>query len=132
MLGWLVEQAGAVRRGVVTALRARTKVFVLVALAALVLHVALPPLLLTAVRKPADLFMVNPMIGKLPAYLASGPGALRERIEKTWSLALFWFLADGPYGAPEWGFAVTAADLARFSLMSLLIGAYFAIWAYAR
>ncbi|MBI3628303.1 MAG: hypothetical protein HY217_01735 [Candidatus Rokubacteria bacterium] len=40
---------------------------------------------------------------------------------------LFWFSADSPYGV-EWGVAVTVADLARFILMALLFGAYFALW----
>src|SRR5262249_18324221 len=44
----------------------------------------------------------------------------------------FWFSADGPYGAPEWGFAVDTADIARFVLMSALIGTYFALWNYRR
>jgi hypothetical protein len=52
-------------------------------------------------------------------------------VERAWGLALFWFSADGVFGI-DWGFAVTAADLARFALMALLIGAYFALWRYRR
>jgi hypothetical protein len=82
-------------------------------------------------RKPADYFTFNPWLAKLPAYLASGEGSLAQRLEKTWNLALFWCSADSPYGV-EWGFAVTVGDLARFVLMALLVGAYFALWSYRR
>src|SRR2546430_7079148 len=47
-------------------------------------------------------------------------------------VALFWFTADGPYGFPEWGFAVDTMDLGRFLAMSLLVGAYFALLLYRR
>src|SRR5262249_22325850 len=36
------------------------------------------------------------------------------------------------YGFPEWGFAVDAADLVRFLLMSALVAAYFALVLYRR
>src|SRR6185436_13788976 len=39
--------------------------------------------------------------------------------------------ANGIFGI-DWGFAVTAADLARFVLMGALIGAYFALWLHRR
>jgi hypothetical protein len=42
-------------------------------------------------------------------------------------VAVFWFSADGDFGAPEWGFAVDALDLVRFLAMSLLVAAYFAL-----
>jgi hypothetical protein len=44
---------------------------------------------------------------------------------------LFSFSADGHYGV-DWGFAVTVSDLARFVLMALIIGAYFALWLHRR
>jgi hypothetical protein len=44
---------------------------------------------------------------------------------------VFWFSADSPYGV-DWGFAVTVADLARFLLTALIVGAYFALWAHQR
>ena len=109
------------------ALRARRTAFLLAAGGVFLLDILVPPVLLSLVRKPIDFFTFNPWLSKLPEYLASGPDSLVRRIEKTWGLALFWFSADNPYGI-EWGFAVTTADLVRFALMSLVIGAYFALW----
>src|SRR5262249_27854094 len=117
--------------GIGRAVRARPGVFALVALAAFAAHVAVPPLLLSLVRKPIDFFTFNPWLAKLPGYVGAGPGAVAERIERAWNVALFWFSSDNPYGI-EWGFAVTTADLARFAAMSLLIGAYFAAWVQQR
>ena len=114
-------------RGLGAAIAAQRKVFALTAAAVFALDIALPPLVLSVFRKPADFFMFNPWLSKLPGYLASGPGTLAERLDKAWTLALFWFSSDNPFGV-EWGFAVTVADLARFLAMSLLIGAYFALW----
>ena len=118
-------------RGIAAAVRARTMVFGLTGAAVFAMDIAAPPLLLSAVRKPVDFFTFNPWLKKLPGYIVAGPGALGERIGKAWALALFWFSSDNPYGI-EWGFAVTTADLARFLLMSMLIGAYFSLWAYRR
>ena len=117
--------------GLVGALRARPGVFAAVATAILALDVLVPVLVLSIARTPVDFFTVNPWLGNLPKYLAVGKGPLGERLQRTWDLALFWFSADGIFGA-DWGFAVTTADLARFLLMAALIGAYFALWAYRR
>lgn len=117
--------------GVGRALRARPGVFAGVAMAVFVLDILVPPVLLSIARKPVDFFTFNPWLPKLSEYLTSGPHPLGERLGKIWGLALFWFSADNPFGV-EWGFAVTVADLARFALMSLLIGAYFALWIHRR
>ena len=101
------------------------------AAAVVILDVLVPVLVLSIARKPVDYFTTNPWLPSLPGYLASGKGPLGERIERAWGLALFWFSADGIFGI-DWGFAVTAADLARFGLMAALIGAYFALWLYRR
>src|SRR2546429_9497791 len=45
---------------------------------------------------------------------------------------LFRSTADGPYGVPEWGFAVDTMDVLRFGVMALLVGAYGALWLHAR
>lgn len=95
------------------------------------LDIFVPPVLLSLMRKPVDYFTFNPWLKRLPDYLVSGDQPLGLRLEKTWGLALFWFSADNPYGV-EWGFAVTVADLARFALMALIIGAYFALWFHRR
>ena len=117
--------------GLGQALRARWGTFAAVAAAVVILDVLVPVLVLSIARKPVDYFTTNPWLPSLPGYLASGKGPLGERIERAWGLALFWFSADGIFGI-DWGFAVTAADLARFGLMAALIGAYFALWLYRR
>jgi hypothetical protein len=126
-----LQVIGRTLGGVKTGIRARWKLFMAVAVGVLIMDIALPPLLLSLVRKPLDYFTFNPWLRKLPDYLASGPGSLAERLNKGWQLALFWFSSDNPYGI-EWGFAVTAADLGRFLVMSLLVGGYFAVWAHHR
>ena len=118
-------------RGLAAALRARTKTFALVAAGVFWLDILVPPAVLSLARKPIDFFTFNPWLKRLPEYLASGKGSLAERLERTWGLALFWFSADSPYGV-DWGFAVTVSDLARFALMALIIGAYFALWLHRR
>jgi hypothetical protein len=125
---------GGVRRvltGIGRALRARPRLFVGVAAAVLVLDVLAPVAVLSIARGPVDYFTVNPWLGNLPGYLASGKGSLGERLGRTWELALFWFSADGVFGI-DWGFAVTTADLARFILMAALVGGYFTLWAHQR
>ena len=107
------------------------KTFALVAAGVFWLDILVPPLVLSLARKPLDVFTFNPWLKRLPEYLASGKGSLAERLERTWGLALFWFSADSPYGV-DWGFAVTVSDLARFALMALIIGAYFALWLHRR
>jgi len=116
-------------RGVIGAIATHKEMFALSAMAVFALHIAVPPIVLSIARKPADFFTFNPWLIRLPEYLQSGPGSVEERLERIWSLAIFWFSASNPYGV-EWGFAVTVADLARFLLMSLLIAAYFTVWAH--
>lgn len=118
-------------RGIAAAIRARPKVFAGVAVGVFALDVFLPPLILSVVRKPVDYFTFNPWLGKLPEYLASSQASVQRKLEFLPNLALFWFSADGPFGV-EWGFSVSVSDLARFVFMSLIIGAYFALWLYRR
>ena len=117
--------------GIGQALRARWGIFAIVGVGILVLDVLVPVLVLSIARKPVDYFTINPWLPNLPGYLASGKGSLVERLGRAWELALFWFSANGIFGI-DWGFAVTAADLARFALMAALIGAYFALWLHRR
>lgn len=119
-------------RGIAAAIRARPKVFAGVALGVFILDVFLPPLVLSLVRKPWDYFAFNPWLKKLPEYLASSEIQLTKKLEFLPNLALLWFSANGPYGSPEWGFAVDVSDVLRFLFMSLLFGAYFALWLYRR
>jgi hypothetical protein len=127
----LVKGLGGTLRGIAAALRARKRIFAAVTAAVFVLDIVVPPVLLSLTRKPVDYFTFNPWLAKLPEYLGQGPGSVSHRLERISGLALFWFSSDNPYGV-EWGFAVTVADLARFLLMSLLVGAYFALWVHRR
>lgn len=113
--------------GLGRALHARRGTFVGVAAAVFALDILIPPLVLSVARARVDYFTFNPWLPSLPGYLRSGPGTLGERVDRAVNLALFWFSADGIFGV-DWGFAVTAVDLARFALMALLVGAYFALW----
>ena len=120
-----------VSTGIGWALRAHWGIFAAVTSVVLALDVLVPVVVLSLARRPVDYFTFNPWLPNLPGFLASGKGPLDERLDKAWGLALFWFSADGVFGI-DWGFAVTAADLARFALMAALIGAYFALWRYRR
>ena len=122
---------GQALRGIAAAVGARPWLFVSVALSVFALNILVPPLVLSIARKPVTAFTINPLLSTLPDYLMSGRGAFEERLSKIWGLALFWFSADNPFGV-EWGFAVTMSDLARFLLMALIIGAYFALWFHRR
>jgi hypothetical protein len=93
----------------------------------LALHVLLPPVLLSLVRKPCDYFAFNAWLASLPDYLVSDGAPIGVKAGKLWNLALFWFSASSPYGT-EWGFAVDTGDLARMIVASLLVAAYFALW----
>ena len=117
--------------GIQVAVRSRWKVFVAVALAIFVLDVLLPPLLLSVVRKPMSSFTLNPWLKNLPDFIVSTQVPLGRKLEFLPNLAVFWIISTGPI-EPEWGFAVTVSDLLRFTLMSLLFGAYFALWLYRR
>jgi hypothetical protein len=132
MLRGCAKAVGRVVRGVAAAMGARPKVFAGVALGVFALDVFLPPLVLSLARKPWDYFAFNPWLARLPDYLASSEIPLWRKLEFLPNLALFWFSANGPFGRPEWGFAVDVSDLLRFLFMSLLFGAYFALWFYRR
>ena len=116
-----------VGRGIGRAVRARPRAFVLTTLAVVALDVMLPPLLLSAARKPWTYFTFNPWLKNLPDYLASAT-PWSDKLDFLGRVALFWFSADGPYGQPEWGFSVDGADAARFMITALLVGVYVALW----
>jgi len=131
VLDRVIRELGETLRGIAAAVQARKTLFAAVTAGVFVMDIVVPPAVLSLSRKPVDYFTFNPWLAKLPEYLSSGPGSLGQRLEKVWTLALFWFSADNPFGV-EWGFAVTVGDLARFLLMSLLVGAYFALWVQRR
>jgi hypothetical protein len=82
---------------------------------------------LSVARAPWTFFTFNPWLKSFPAYVASSQ-PWSEKLDFLSRVALLWFSADGPYGAPEWGFAVDVMDVARFVLTALLIGVYVALW----
>ena len=114
-------------RGIVRALRKRPGVVALVAAGVVALDAILPPVVLSVARAPWTFFTFNPWLKSLPAYMVSSK-PWSEKLDFLSRVALFWFSADGPYGAPEWGFAVDLMDVARFVLTGILIGVYVALW----
>jgi len=117
----------AIGRGTARAILARPGLFIIVAGAMVALSVMLPPLVLSIVRTPWTYFAFNPWLKSLPSYLASDAPWTRK-LDFLSRVALFWFSADGAYGAPEWGFAVDTIDLVRIVVTSLLVAAYFSLW----
>ena len=113
-------------RGIRAAVRARPFAFAAAALVVVALDTWLPPLVLSLTRKPWTYFTFNPWLKQLPTYLL-GDAPVTQKFEFLTRVTLFWFTADGPYGAPEWGFAVDTVDVLRFIGMGLLIGVYVAL-----
>ena len=116
-----------VARGIGRTVRARPGAVALTAIGVLAIDVFLPPLVLSVARKPWTFFTFNPWLKRLPEYLASAT-PWSDKLDFLSRVALFWFSADGPYGQPEWGFAVDGADVVRFVLTALLVGIYVALW----
>jgi hypothetical protein len=131
MLSRVGEAVVTAWRGIFAAVRARPVAFLTIAGAVLALNVWLPPLVLALTRKPWTYFAFNPWLKKLPEFVVSGE-PLEKKLDFLSRVALFWFTADGPYGVPEWGFAVDSMDLLRFVLMAVLVGTYGALWLHAR
>ena len=118
-------------RGLAAAVKARPMAVLAIAAAVLALHVLLPPLVLAVARTPWTFFTFNPWLKRLPDYLVSA-APVEQKLDFLSRMALFWFSADGAYGAPEWGFAVDTMDLVRFVAMSVLVAVYFGLWLRAR
>jgi len=126
-----VHAIGSALRGIAAAVRRRPGAFLAVAAGIFALNLLLPPLLLAVTRKPWTYFTFNPWLKKLPEFLVSD-APLEKKLDFLSRVAVFWFTADGPYGAPEWGFAVDSLDLVRFLGLAVLFGAYGALWLRAR
>jgi hypothetical protein len=122
-----LDTVRAVARGIRRAGRARPGAIALTVAGVLTLDVFLPPLLLSVARTPWTYFTFNPWLKRLPEYLASAT-SWPDKLDFLTRVALFWFSADGPYGQPEWGFAVDGADVVRFVVTALLVGLYVALW----
>ena len=116
-----------VARGIGRTVRTRPGAIALTMVGVLALDVLLPPLLLSVARKPWTYFTFNPWLKRLPEYLASAT-PWSDKLDFLSRVALFWFSADGPYGQPEWGFAVDGADVVRFIFTAMLVGLYVALW----
>ena len=110
MLTGLARGATRTVRGIGAAVRARPLETLGVVAGVFALHALLPPLLLAVARKPWTFFTFNPWLKQLPAYLASG-APVEQKLDFLSRVAVFWFSADGDFGAPEWGFAVDTLDL---------------------
>jgi hypothetical protein len=119
-------------RGIAAAIRARPTVFVGVALGLFALNLFLPVIVLSLARKPVDYFTFNPWLSRLPEWLASSEVSLARKLKFLSELALAWFISDSAVEGVEWGFVVDVPSLTRFLFMSLLFGAYFALWFYRR
>lgn len=118
-------------RGIAAAIRARPKVFGAVALAVFVLNLSLPVVVLSIARKPVEHVTFNPWLSRLPEYLASSAVPLGRKLVFLSELALLWFTAENPMGV-DWGFIVDVPALVRILFMSVLFGAYFALWFHRR
>lgn len=126
MITRVASAIGTAGRGLAAALRARPGTALGVAAAVVALDIFLPPLVLALARGPWTYFSFNPWLKQLPHYLTSD-APLEQKLDFLSRVAWFWFTADGPYGYPEWGFAVDTMDLLRFLAMGGLIGAYVAL-----
>jgi hypothetical protein len=124
------QAAMRIGRGIAAGVRARSGLFLAVAAGIFALQVLLPPVVLSAARRPVDYFTFNPWLPELPRFLAAGEVSWQRKLDFLPGLALFWFSADSPYGGTDWGFAVTVSDLLRFILMALLFAAFFALLAH--
>jgi hypothetical protein len=100
-----------------------------VAAGVVALNLAAPVAVLSIARKPADFFTFNPWLPRLPLYLTSGEpvGAKLAFLSR---LEIAWVSADGPANGVEWAFVLDLPTLARVAATALLVGTYFALWAY--
>ena len=128
----LVRGLGGTLATIWRAIRARPLVFLGVGMALIVLDVFLPVFVLSVFRKAYDHFSFNPWLAHVQQWALSPAVPLARKVEFLSDVSLFWFIANSPYDAPEWGFSVGVQDAARFLYMGLVFGAYFALWSYAR
>jgi hypothetical protein len=107
-------------------------VFAWVTLGVFALNLLLPLAVLSAARKPVDLFTFNPWFARLPEWLASPAVPWGEKLAFLSQMAIAWFIAENPIDGVEWGFIIDVPTLGRLLLTSLLFGIYFALWAHRR
>lgn len=128
----LVQAIATTIRGIAAGIRGQTKILAAVALAAFVLSLVLPVIVLSAARKPVDYFTFNPWLSRLPEYLASADEPLGRKVAFLSQMAILWFSADNPVEGVEWGFILDVPSLGQLLLTSLLFGVYFALWFHRR
>jgi hypothetical protein len=121
-----------VARGIGKALRSRPKVFMWVAAGVFALNLLLPVLVLSAARRPFDLFTFNPWLARLPEWLAAPEVPWSGKLAFLSQMALAWFIAENPIDGVEWGFVIDVPSLGQFLLASVLFGTYFALWVHRR
>ena len=126
-----MNTAANAMRGIRDSIRAHKRIFIIVAISVFLLNIALPPVVLSVVRKPYNHFSFNPWLRNVPAWVTSDEATWGRKLEFLYNAALYWFIADSPYDAPEWGYSATVRDVVRWAFTSLLFGTYFALW-YAR
>ena len=119
-------------RGIWAAMRAKAKLVWMVTAAVAVFNLAAPVVLLSIVRRPANLFTFNPWLRRLPEYLVSGDHPWSKKLSFLSQMAIGWISADNPIEGVEWGFIIDVPTLTRILLTSLVFGAYFSLWAYRR
>lgn len=126
-----MSQAGRALGAVFGAVRSHFALFSIAVVAIVVLNLLLPPLVLSLARKPFDYFSFNPWLHNVPSWFATVDQPFGEKIAFLWGMALAWFISTGSF-TPEWGYTVTTADVARWILMGMLFGTYFALWVTRR
>lgn len=127
-----VSAVAQVARGIGRAVRTRPKVFAWVATGVFALNLILPVLVLSAARRPFDLFTFNPWLARLPEWLASPELSWSRKLAFLSQMAIAWFIAENPIDGVEWGFVIDVPSLGQFLLASILFGTYFALWVYHR
>jgi hypothetical protein len=118
-------------RGIAAAVHARPKIVWGVTAAVFVFNLVAPVAILSIARKPVDFFTFNPWLSRLPEYLRSDE-ALGKKLSFLANMAIAWASSDNGTEGIEWGFIVDVPTLVRILLMSLVFGAFFALWSYRR
>ncbi len=132
MSSWPVQTGARTFRGIAAAIRAKGKIFWMVAIAVFILSFLLPLVVLSLFRGPFDHVTFNPWLSRLPEWLIYSDDPLTRKLEFLSELAFAWVIANNAGGEVEWGFIVDVPSVVRFVLTSLLFGAFFALWFYHR
>jgi hypothetical protein len=129
--GTIFTAVAQTRRGISIALRSRAGVFAAVAAAVALFNLLVPVAVLSLARKPVDFFTFNPWLRRLPDYLLSSE-PLSAKLPYLSHLTVAWASADGGPDGVAWAFILDVPTIVRIVAMSLIFGAYFALWSYQR